>query len=317
MREWRKPGAERKPMGNQILIVSDASEVLEKVVPVVRAEGYEVKVARSPSDAAMMLRAEQPEVIVYDATVPHLASAEAVGTVTLAMPTWQVPVIALTQNAASPDQLPDYFKVYDVVPHPFAPLELSARLKAAVRTKRFQDQLREAALVDPATSLLNRAAGEQRLREEISRSIRYGRALALLLLKVFGEPVEPEMQEIGRITRKHTRLSDVVCRYDLDTLMLALPETGPFGAARVAQNIQRLVESNLQSILESSRQLRGPGEPPRLSLAFGTAGFVEGDDFDSLMDRARKALEIAGSSEDTNLVIARRDPLGTVRYVKV
>lgn len=304
-------------MGDKVLIVSDAPEVVQKVQPVIEEAGFSTAVVRTASDAAMVIRADNPEVIVYDATSSNLANRESVGTLSLAMPTWPPPVIALTPDTATPGDLPEYFKVYDVVAHPFAPSELTARLKAAVRTKRFQDQLREAALVDPATSLLNRPAGEQRLREEISRSIRYGRALALLFMTVLGDPVEPEVQEIGRITRRHTRLSDVVCRYDFAQLMLVLPETGPFGAARVAQNLQRLVGSYSETIAECAAEVRGGAPPAELSLAFGAAGFVEGDDDASLLERALGALGLAIEAPDTNLVIARRDPSGAVRFVKV
>jgi two-component system cell cycle response regulator len=304
-------------MSDDVLIVSDSPEVLDKISTVVDACGFDAVKARSPADAAMIIRAKEPHVIVYDATSQKLSMREAVATVTLALPAWQVPVIALTEDTVTIRDLPDYFKVFDIVPHPFAPSEVSARLKAAMRTKRFQDQLQEAALVDPATSLLNRPAGEQRLKEEISRSIRYGRSLALLLAKIVGDPLEPEVEEIGRISRRHTRLSDAICRYDFDTLLFALPETGPFGAARVAQNLLRLFESNMDSILALAKDLREPDDQPQLDVNFGAAGFVESDTPESLLERVSQALDLAIQDENSKIAIARRDPSGAVRFVFV
>ncbi len=302
-------------MSEDVLIVSDSPEVLEKVSAVVEASGFGALVARSPADAAMLIRAENPDVIVYDATSEKLSLRDAVATVTMALPAWQVPVIALTPDSVTMRDLPDYFKVFDVVPHPFSPSDISARLRAAMRTKKFQDELREAALLDPATSLLNRPAGEQRLKEEISRSIRYGRSLALLLAKVTGDPLEPEVQEIGRIARRHTRLSDAICRYEFDTLLFTLPETGPFGAARVAQNLLRLFDQKRDSILEAGKGLREEGEVPELEVRFGAAGFVESDTLEALMERLGAALDRAVHSQDSRIVIARRDPSGAVRFV--
>lgn len=304
-------------MGDEVLIVSDSPDVLDKISSVVKASGYEALLARSPADAAMVIRAEEPQVIVYDATSEKLAIREAVATVTLALPAWQVPVIALTKDTATIKDLPDYFKVFDIVPQPFSPVEITARLKAAIRTKRFQDQLQEAGLVDPATSLLNRVAGERRLKEEISRSIRYGRSLALLLARITGDPLEPEVHEIARISRRHTRLSDVICRYEFDTLLFALPETGPLGAARVAQNLERLYEANQEAIVAAGKELREPGERPEIEVFFGAAGFVEGDSPDSLVERVSRALELAIESETSKIVIARRDPSGAVRFLHV
>lgn len=304
-------------MGDEVLIVSDSPAVLDKVAAVVEASGFGAVQARSPADAAMIIRAEEPHVIVYDATSQKLAMQEAVATVTLALPAWQVPVIALTEDAVGIKDLPDHFKVFDIVPHPFAPSEMSARLKAAMRTKHFQDQLQEAALLDPATSLLNRPAGDRRLKEEVSRSIRYGRSLALLMARITGGPLEPEVHEIGGISRRHTRLSDAICRYDFDTLMFALPETGPFGAARVAQNLVRLFDSNKDVILASAKDLRDPDDRPELEVFFGAGGFVETDTPESLVDRVSQALELAIESENSKIVIARRDPSGTVRFVYV
>ncbi len=304
-------------MSDDVLIVSDSPDVLDKVSKVVQASGFDAVQARSPADAAMIIRAEEPQVIVYDATSPKLSHRDAVATLTLALPAWQVPVIALTTDAATTQDLPDYFKVFDVVPHPFTPAEISARLKAAFRTKRFQDELQQAALLDPATSLLNRPAGEQRLKEEISRSIRYGRSLALLLAKITGDPLEPEVEEIGRIARRHTRLSDAICRYEFDSLLFALPETGPFGAARVAQNLLKLFDTNMESILEAGKELRDSGEIPTIGVAFGAAGFVEGDTPESLLERVTNALDLALESTNSKIVIARRDPSGSVRFVYV
>ncbi|MER3454293.1 MAG: hypothetical protein C4318_03940 [Acidimicrobiia bacterium] len=304
-------------MSDEVLIVSDSPEVVEKVSSVVEASGFDTLIARSPADAAMLIRAEEPQVIVYDATSEKLAMREAVATVTLALPAWQVPVIALTLDTVTIKDLPEYFKVFDIVPQPFSPAEISARLTAAIRTKRFQDQLQEATLVDPATSLLNRVAGEQRLKEEISRSIRYGRSLALLLARITGNPLEPEVREISRISRRHTRLSDVICRYDHDTLLFALPETGPFGAARVAQNLERLYESNKETILGAGKDLREPGDRPEIEVFFGAAGFVEGDTPESLIERVSRALHLAIDSQESKIVIARRDPSGTERFVYV
>ena len=304
-------------MSDEVLIVSDSPEVVEKVSSVVEASGFDTLIARSPADAAMLIRAEEPQVIVYDATSEKLAMREAVATVTLALPAWQVPVIALTLDTVTIKDLPEYFKVFDIVPQPFSPAEISARLTAAIRTKRFQDQLQEATLVDPATSLLNRVAGEQRLKEEISRSIRYGRSLALLLARITGNPLEPEVREISRISRRHTRLSDVICRYDHDTLLFALPETGPFGAARVAQNLERLYESNKETILGAGKDLREPGDRPEIEVFFGAAGFVEGDTPESLIERVSRALDLAIYSQESKIVIARRDPSGTERFVYV
>ncbi|MER3521592.1 MAG: hypothetical protein C4317_05105 [Acidimicrobiia bacterium] len=138
-----------------------------------------------------------------------------------------------------------------------------------------------------------------------------------MLARITGNPLEPEVREISRISRRHTRLSDVICRYDHDTLLFALPETGPFGAARVAQNLERLYESNKETILGAGKDLREPGDRPEIEVFFGAAGFVEGDTPESLIDRVSRALHLAIDSQESKIVIARRDPSGTERFVYV
>ncbi len=149
---------------------------------------------------------------------------------------------------------------------------LDERVHRAMRQsceRRFQALL-ELARHDPLTGLLNRAAFDARLNEEILRARRHGRELALVMFDVddfksvndrFGHPAgDKVLVAVARAMQSSFRQSDGVFRYGGDEFVAVCPETS--GAA--IETVLRRLQTRLPSI---------GGEP--VGVSWGIAGLSE------------------------------------------
>lgn len=137
-------------------------------------------------------------------------------------------------------------------------IELQAALHAML-DERFTCALKEwltahthaltaAAQRDALTGLLNRAAFEECLQDEVARARRYGRTLALALFDVdrfklindrLGHPAGDEaLCLVARVLQSSLRQSDAVFRYGGDEFAALCPETSRAVMARVLERLE-------------------------------------------------------------------------------
>ncbi len=171
---------------------------------------------------------------------------------------------------------------------------LSSRIRS---TDMHLGVLKEEALRDPLTGLLNRRAFHDRLLEEADRSARYGETFSLLLLDLdhfksvndaFGHDTGDEILKwLGRILTEHTRTADTPFRIGGEEFAVLAPATEASVARRVGDRIVRLV---------------GEARPPldrtlHVTISLGYAAFPENaTDPDRLFHVADQALFRAKSA---------------------
>lgn len=112
--------------------------------------------------------------------------------------------------------------------------------------------LEQESLTDPLTGALNRRAFEKRIKEEISRLIRYNRNFSMLIFDVdhfkrvndtYGHGVGDQcLKLIVEQTRPLLRDMDMLARYGGEEFVVILPETDRPGAAIVAEKLRAAVE---------------------------------------------------------------------------
>lgn len=166
---------------------------------------------------------------------------------------------------------------------------IARQLAAAFKSARLHAQVLELSLTDGLTGVHNRRYLELFLRNEVKRSRRYARSLAVIMLDLdhfksyndaFGHPAGDEaLRRVADCVMTAARRGlDFVARYGGEEFALVLPETELPGAAEVAERIRLAVA-----------EVDGLKRPITVSL--GVAA-MQGEDIDAeaLIQRADSAL---------------------------
>ena len=128
---------------------------------------------------------------------------------------------------------------------------LADQAAMAIENARLHDLIRHQALTDPLTGLPNRRFFDQRLNEEIRRSMRYQHPFALMIMDLngfkeindrFGHPAgDAVLKQLAELFRNSMRDTDFMARYGGDEFAFILPETSADDAKKVIRNLQKLM----------------------------------------------------------------------------
>jgi diguanylate cyclase (GGDEF)-like protein len=112
--------------------------------------------------------------------------------------------------------------------------QIAEQIESLARVQTLTAEVYKLAALDQLTGLYNRRSGEQRLAEEISRSLRYGRPLTLLMLDLDGLKQTNDvlghaggdlvLKAFSERLQRAIRGSDLAVRLGGDEFMVMLPE---------------------------------------------------------------------------------------------
>ena len=195
------------------------------------------------------------------------------------------------------------------IPHPqdVALVSIIAReLSGPIRIVALIEESQRLATVDPLTGLMNRRAFTASLDRELARSQRHGSPLSMLLLDVDhfkaindtrGHPSgDAVLAALGRLLIQQIRKVDLAGRWGGEEFVIALPTTPSDGALICAERIRQAISVMVVKDTAS--------EAISLTASIGSASFREGDDIDTLIDRADRAMYVAKSSGRNRVVDA-------------
>ncbi len=158
------------------------------------------------------------------------------------------------------------------------------------------EELRRLTITDSLTGLLNRRYLNERLKDEVARSERYGHTLSLLMLDLdgfkycndsfghlFGDKI---LKAVAETLMNTVRSMDIVARYGGDEFMIILPETAESLAVDIAERLRK----NLTRTLTPPDEQQG-AELRVLTASIGVACFPsQGSTIEALLENVDKAL---------------------------
>jgi diguanylate cyclase (GGDEF)-like protein len=306
------------PQPNRVLVIDDSEFIHELVRARLRQEGLQVE--HELSGDAGLRRATQnpPDLILLDVEMPEMDGFEVCRRLKEGPETRHIPVIFLTGQSEQGDKVRGLdLGAVDYVLKPFDEVELRARVRAALRTKRLQDLLQRQSFLDGLTGLWNRGYLDHRREGALNIARRYARRLSLLLGDIdhfkqindtyghlFGDHA---IQRVAEAISRHARRSDIACRYGGEEFALLLPGAGVQESSVVAERLRIAIETEEFYVRDGTRV--------QVTISFGVAS-TEGLDpltGESLISRADQALYDAKQSGRNRVHIYLADRPGLVR----
>jgi diguanylate cyclase (GGDEF)-like protein len=202
-------------------------------------------------------------------------------------------------------------RMHSTLDHEVARLEASTtRTESVLEDLRLANfRLREMSHTDELTEVGNRRNFDMRLREEISRSSRFGHTFSLLTIDIdsfknfndqFGHPKgDAVLRALGALMRSVSREGDVPCRVGGEEFSFILPETGKGDAMILAERFRRRMESSVM----------GPDSRSPITVSVGLAAFPEdGKTPDEIVWAADEALYQSKRAGRNRVTLYTRPP---------
>jgi diguanylate cyclase (GGDEF)-like protein len=178
-----------------------------------------------------------------------------------------VVVYAVATRIAGPDALPTGLSLAMLAGTSIVAAVVLSGLSAQVRA--FVAELQSDARTDPLTGLSNRRALREGIAQELERSDRTGRPLALILLDLdyfkryndsFGHPAgDQALRRLSRTLGEVTRAIEITARTGGEEFAIVAPETDDAGALALAERLRIAIETEFAD------------ERPALTASFGIA----------------------------------------------
>ncbi len=236
-------------MAQSILAIDDSPEIHALLSARLRPEQAELHFASDGPEGIRMARELQPDLILLDIDLPNMSGYEVCRRLKDDPLTAALHIIFLSGDGQSVSKVQGLdLGAIDYVTKPFDPAELRARVRAALRTRRYQELLAQRAQVDGLTGIWNRAYFDRRLTEEVAAVRRYKRDLSLLMVDIdhfkkvndtYGHPMGDQvLQAVGEVLASKMRTTDAPCRYGGEEFAVILTEIDRAQAWQAAQRLQ-------------------------------------------------------------------------------
>lgn len=296
-----------------ILIVDDSAVIRMTIGEYLRIAGYSIDAAENAEQALAILQSKKIDVVITDIRMNGgMDGLEMTGQI---KKSYESDVIVITGNSKdySYEEAIDR-GADDIVFKPFNPEELLLRLKRVLKKRdltrerdRVLMELKTLAITDSLTGLYNRRHFYHELEIEISRVMRHGHRLSLLLIDIDDFKKYNDRHghiEGDNVLRKTAdlivscmRKMDSACRYGGEEFTVILPETGCSSAIKLAQRIRRIIATYFLAVPDREK----------ITVSIGVTEFDPADSLPEFVHRADKAMYEAKESGRNRIAWSLRD----------
>jgi two-component system, cell cycle response regulator len=238
-----------------ILVVEDDPEINALMALTLRMEDYEVAQARDGEQALRLVREMHPDLILLDVMMPHMSGYDVAYALQDRPSTTYIPIIFVTAKGEMEDRVIGLELAVDYICKPFAAPELLARVRAALRMRKLQEQLRvsneqlkKLAVTDALTDLSNRRHFDMQLQDELLRARRFDHPVAMVMFDLdhfknvndtWGHPQGDDvLQAFAQVLHTSSRHIDTIARLGGEEFGALLPETDEAGMCTFAEKVR-------------------------------------------------------------------------------
>lgn len=313
--DWLLPAVGAAACRMRVLLVDDDPVSRLILRETLAEDGHEVFEAVNGREGFEMALELHPDLMVVDWLMPEMDGTSLTRALRQTKIGRGVYILILTAMADD-DHLIEAFEsgVNDFMNKPLKPRVLSARLRAAQRVVRLQDEverdsreirrfaaelaltnrrLQEVAMTDMLTGFPNRRHAIERFEQEWAAAIRSKRPLAAMVIDIdefkqindaHGHDIgDAVLRAVAAALKSVLRLQDMVCRFGGDEFLVICPDTSLEAALACAERMRSAVETAATG-----------GEMRRCTVSVGVAVREETmAGFDVLIKRADQGVFVA------------------------
>jgi two-component system cell cycle response regulator len=215
--------------------------------------------AADGAEALLAARADAPDVVLCDVEMPNLDGYGFLAAMQADPLLAQVPVVFLTGHTDS-EQAAEALRqgAHDYLRKPFEPVELAARVHAAMRTKLLQDELRvrnaeleRLSATDALTGLYNRRFMQDALARCAATAGRHATPWSVVMLDIdhfksvndtLGHAVgDAVLRETATRLAGRVRVEDILARWGGEEFLIALPQSDGASAGTLSESLRAIV----------------------------------------------------------------------------
>jgi two-component system cell cycle response regulator len=296
----------------RILVAEDSALLRRMLGDVLRGHGWTVLEAADGRAALAQAHAHIPSVLLMAREMEGMDGMSVLDALRADPRTADMPVVFVTGHTDARDLAEGLERgAHDYVRKPVDPVELVARIRAALRLRALHDELarrnaelEQLARTDVLTGLANRRHADDVLRSTIASARRHGRALCAVVIDVdrfkavndahghaAGDAV---LREIAVRLTDGLREEDLAARWGGEEFLLLLPDSPD--ATVVCERLRAAISGrpiNVHGLLELS-----------VSASFGWAPWTGEETGEALVARADVALYAAKAGGRDRVVAA-------------
>lgn len=288
---------------SRILIIDDEPAVAAVVRKYLDAAGFSNLDTLNDADEALArIESSKPSLVLLDLDLGSASGLQILESVRTLEHLEQLPVVILTQNSDAATKVTALnLGANDFLTKPVNSSELVARVRNTVSEKVCRDQVASYALQlesdvlsDALTGIANRRAFDYELKRRISEWRRLKTPLSLLMIDVdhfkrfndlYGHDAGNEaLVQVAQRLRSSLREMDLVARYGGEEFAVILPATDREAARHACLQAHAAFALN---------PIRLDDQTMTLHVSMGLSVAADGDDADSLLRRADRALYMA------------------------
>jgi diguanylate cyclase (GGDEF)-like protein len=278
---------------NKVLLVDDDPELHVGFGQVLTNAGYFVQHTISELDAIQIIKENPPDFLVTNWRKPLGCSLPFFESLRRGTIDRYLYIIVMASDDCVRDKVQIIASGADAfVVKPVKDGEMLSILQAGIRIIEEQLRLKELAMHDPLTGLLNKRTFAELHKQEWSRATRHEETVSCAMIdidyfknindlfgNVHGDRV---LCRIGEIMKSIGRKSDILCRIGEDEFCIFMPNTDLRGALVCAERFRKAVETEKKFFAESEAF-------PTVTIGVATKT-DEMDSSDSLLEKADQSL---------------------------
>lgn len=241
-----------------ILVVDDVKENT-KMLSALLSKQARILFSLSGKQALDIIEREIPDLILLDVVMPDLSGYDVCRKLKSDPRTQDIPIIFVTGLSDEEDEEVGLsMGAIDYIIKPYKPAVVEARVSNILRLQAMSKALRDSneelqrlATTDPLTGIANRRHFLSQANIEISRSLRGGHEMALVMIDLdrFKQINDTYGHDVGdkaliatvETLQKSLRDSDVLGRFGGEEFAMYLPETGEEGAVLLANRLREKI----------------------------------------------------------------------------